>query len=113
MHDGAFTTLEAAVRHHLDVFASDLAYDPVAQGLDPDLTGPPAPVGPMLARLDPLVAAPRPLARQQLDALVAFVRDGLLDPRARPENLRRLVPAVLPSGRAPLTFELAKRGGSR
>jgi cytochrome c peroxidase len=48
-------------------------------------------------------------SRQQLGALVAFVRNGLLDPRARPQNLRRLVPETLPSGRPPLTFEFAKR----
>ena len=37
--------------------------------------------------------------------LVAFVRDALLDPRARPGYLRRLVPKQLPSGRSPLVFE--------
>ena len=54
----------------------------------------------------------RTLTEQQLDALVAFVGNGLLDPRARPENLRRLVPQKLPSGRPPLTFEFAKRSHS-
>jgi cytochrome c peroxidase len=108
MHDGAFTSLEAAVRHHLDVVRSALTYDPAAQGLAPDLTRI-APIGPILARLDPLVASPQSLSGRQLDALVAFVRDGLLDPRAKPESLRRLVPETLPSGRAPLTFEFAQR----
>jgi cytochrome c peroxidase len=107
MHDGAFTSLEAAVRHHLDVIASVLAYDPVAQGLDADLTGPLAPIGPILARLDPALATPRALSEQQIDALVAFVRNGLLDPRAKPQNLRRLVPEALPSDRPPLTFEFS------
>jgi hypothetical protein len=37
--------------------------------------------------------------------LVAFVENGLRDPRAEPERLRRLVPGRLPSGRPPLTFE--------
>jgi hypothetical protein len=34
------------------------------------------------------------------------VRDGLLDPAARPERLRRLVPERLPDGRpVPFTFQ--------
>lgn len=109
MHDGAFTSLEAAVRHHLDVVASALAYDPLAHGVAADLAGPPAPVLPMLERLDPLVATPRQLSERQLDALVAFLRDGLLDPRARPERLRHLVPERLPSGREPLSFQFPPR----
>ena len=32
MHDGAFTRLEAAIRHHLDVVASAAAYDPAGSG---------------------------------------------------------------------------------
>ena len=107
MHDGAFTSLEAAIRHHLDVVASALQYDPVAQGLDADLTGPIAPVVPLLSRLDPLVATPQHLSQEQVDSIVAFVRDGLLDPRARPDALRHLVPERLPSGEPPLRFEFA------
>ena len=49
MHDGAFTSLEAAIRHHLDVVASALHYDPTAEGVDPDLSGAIAPVAPILA----------------------------------------------------------------
>ena len=105
MHDGAFTSLEAAVRHHLDVVVSALTYSPSAQGLDADLTGPIAELEPILARLDPLVATPRELSDAQLDAVVAFLRRGLLDPRAAPARLRRLVPDELPSGREPLTFQ--------
>jgi cytochrome c peroxidase len=109
MHDGAFTTLEAAIRFHLDVIAQALAYDPKDHGLDADLVGRIAPVTPILDRIDPLVSTPRKLSEQQLDTLVAFVRDGLLDARARPERLRRLVPETLPSGRPPLTFPFPGR----
>jgi cytochrome c peroxidase len=109
MHNGAFTTLEAAIRFHLDVVAAALAYDPRDHGLDADLVGRIAPVEPILSRVDPLVAAPRKLSQEQLETLVAFVRDGLLDPRARPERLRRLVPGTLPSGRDPLTFQFPAR----
>ena len=109
MHDGAFTSLEAAIRHHLDVVTSALSYDPVAEGVDADLAGPSALVAAIIARLDPLVSSPRALSQANLDALVAFVRDGLLDPRASPERLRRLVPESLPSGRAPLVFQTTAR----
>jgi cytochrome c peroxidase len=109
MHDGAFTSLEAAIRHHLDVLASALSYDAVMEGVDPDLAGPVGPAGPVLARLDPLVATPRALSQANLDALVAFVRDGLLDPRASPERLQRLIPESLPSGRTPLVFQTTGR----
>jgi cytochrome c peroxidase len=109
MHDGAFTTLEAAIRFHLDVIAEALAYDPEDHGLDADLVGQIAPVDPILDRLDPLVSTPRRLSESQLEGLVAFVRDGLLDARARPERLRRLVPDTLPSGRPPLTFQFPDR----
>jgi cytochrome c peroxidase len=111
MHDGAFTTLAAAIRHHLDAAASLGAYDPVAQDLPPDLEGPIGPVAPLLAALDPLLATPIGLTPAEVDDLVAFVRDGLLDPRATPARLRKLVPDSVPSGNATLKFEFAT--GSR
>lgn len=107
MHNGAFTSLESAIRHHLDVVRSALTYDPRDQHLDADLTAALGPIDPVLSRLDPLVRTPRRLSQEQLEALVAFVGNGLLDPRAKPRNLRRLVPRMLPSGRPPLTFQFA------
>jgi cytochrome c peroxidase len=108
MHDGALLSLRSAIQHHLDVVASLESYDPAAEGLPADLTGSTGPAAPMLARLDPLVSSPRRISSPQLDALVAFVGEGLLDPRARPQNLRRLVPGHVPSGRPTLTFEFPK-----
>jgi cytochrome c peroxidase len=108
MHDGAFRTLRDALLHHLDVVVSLTSYDPASAGLPADLAGPIGPTEGMLARLDPLVATPRQLSAEQLDELVAFVDDGLLDPRAKPENLRRLVPKRVPSGRPTLTFQFVR-----
>jgi cytochrome c peroxidase len=107
MHDGAFTSLRAAIGHHLDVVSSARAYDPAEQGLPPDLRHV-GPIDPILARLDPLVGKPTLLTDTQLDDLVEFVRDGLLDPRASSDSLRRLVPDSLPSGRPPLRFEFQR-----
>jgi cytochrome c peroxidase len=103
MHNGAFVRLEDAIRHHLDVRASATAYSP--EELAPDLRGPPGPSAPVLDRLDPRVASPIQLFDAEFIDLVDFVGRGLLDPAARPERLRRLVPQRLPSGRPPLQFE--------
>jgi cytochrome c peroxidase len=105
MHNGAFTRLEDAVRHHLNVVASARHYTPARQQLAADLSGPAGPIEPVLARLDPILATPITLTHEQIEQLVAFVRDGLLDPRAKPERLRRLVPRSVPSGRPVLIFE--------
>ena len=105
MHNGAFTNLEDAVRHHLNVVASARAYTPAGQDLAPDLAGPTGPIEPVLARLDPILATPIELNEDQIRQLIAFVENGLLDPRAEPDNLRKLVPGALPSGRPVLTFE--------
>lgn len=104
-HNGAFTRLEDAIRHHLDVNTSVHNYDPVVAGVAPDLTGPLGPIAPVLVRLDPLLTVPIHLTDEEFRELVDFVRNGLLDPRAQPENLRKLVPKSVPSGRHMLTFE--------
>jgi cytochrome c peroxidase len=105
MHDGAFTTLPDAIRHHLDARASLLAYDPAQHRVAPDLARPIGPRAPLLSVLDPRLAMPLVLTPSEFDDLVAFVRDGLLDSRARPERLRHLVPNVVPSGNTTLFFQ--------
>ena len=104
-HNGAFTRLEDAIRHHLDVFASVNNYDPATAGVAPDLRGPVGPMAPVLSRLDPLLANPIHLTDEEFRHLVDFVRNGLLDPRAKPQNLKKLVPKSVPSGRTTLKFE--------
>jgi cytochrome c peroxidase len=104
-HNGAFTRLEDAVRHHLDVFTSARNYDPVAAGIAPDLTAPMGPIEPVLERVDQILATPIELTDDEFRQLVDFVRNGLLDQRARPESLRRLIPRTVPSGFPVLRFE--------
>jgi cytochrome c peroxidase len=103
MHNGAFVTLEDAIRHHLDPVTSATSYSP--NRLAPDLRNPVGPIAPVLDRLDPLLWTERSLTDPEFADLVAFVRDGLLDPAAKPERLRHLIPRTLPSGRAALTFQ--------
>jgi len=104
-HNGAFVRIEDAIRHHLNVFKSNRTYDPVEAGLPADLTHTVGPSQPVLARLDPLLQEPIHLSEREFDDLVAFVRDGLLDPQAKPENLCKLVPANVPSGFPVLKFQ--------
>ncbi len=104
-HNGAFTRLDDAIRHHLAPASSARSYNPAAAGVAEDLREPLGPIEPVLAELDPRLARPIQLTETEIDALVDFVRNGLLDSRARPEHLRHLVPMSLPSGRAPLVFE--------
>jgi cytochrome c peroxidase len=105
MHNGAFTRLDDAIRHHLNVIDSVIQYTPASQNLPADLSGPLGPIAPVLARLDPVLSTPIVLTESQFEQLLAFVRDGLLDPRATPNRLRRLVPHTVPSGRPVLVFE--------
>jgi cytochrome c peroxidase len=104
-HNGAFTRLDDAIRHHLNTYESARGYDPGAAGVDPDLALRQGPIEPVLERLDPRLRRPIALTERQFNDLLKFVRDGLLDKRAATRNLCRLVPETLPSGLAPLSFE--------
>jgi cytochrome c peroxidase len=108
-HNGAFTRLEDAIRHHLNVVASAQSYDPDHVGLDKDLRHRLAPVELVLATLDPLLRKPTHLNEEEFRNLVEFVRDGLLDGRARSGNLCKLVPASVPSGMPVLHFEACSK----
>ena len=104
-HNGAFTRLEDAVRYHLDAIGTAPNYDPVAAGVAADLQGPQGPIAPVLSRIDPALATPVILSNDQFRQLIAFLRSGLLDPKANPDNLRKLIPARLPSGRPVHVFQ--------
>ena len=103
MHNGAFTSLEEAIRYHLDPVRGAATYT-TAQ-LPPDLQGSTGPIAPVLDRLDPLLREPVTLTDDEFVAIVDFVRNGLLDPAARPERLRHLIPEKLPSGRPGFVFQ--------
>ncbi len=104
-HNGAFTRLEDAIRHHLDVFASARQYNPGAAGVDPDLMAPMGPIEPVLTRVDPILATPIQLTDDEFQQLVDFVRDGLLDTRATPAFLKKQIPKSVPSGFPVLKFQ--------
>jgi cytochrome c peroxidase len=104
-HNGAFTRLEDAVRHHLAVASSALNYDPVTAGVAPDLAGPVGPIAPVLELIDPILSTPIALEPDEFNNLVDFVRNGLTDANASAKNLLKLIPKSVPSGFPVLTFQ--------
>jgi len=105
-HNGAFTRLEDAIRHHLNVEESARNYDSRLAGVARDLRRRrPGPIEPVLALLDPSLVTPIDLFESEFDDLVQFVRNGLLDRRATPEKLCPLIPPSVPSGLPVATFQ--------
>ena len=104
-HNGAFTRIEDAIRHHLDVRESVRNYNAVQAGVALDLTFRLASPEAMLSTLDPVLENPIHLEDRQFDDLVNFVRNGLLDDDAREQKLCTLVPHSVPSGLPVLHFE--------
>lgn len=104
-HNGAFTKLDDAIRHHLHTAASARSYNAALAGVDQDLRHRLGPIEPVLARLDPRLVTPPQLTPDEFASLVAFVRDGLLDPRAERQHLCSLAPSSVPSGFPVMRFE--------
>jgi cytochrome c peroxidase len=96
-HSGAYSTLEAVVRHYNDVPDALRTYD-VAQhapALRDMHHGGEATITSVLATLDPRVRTPLDLSEDEMRELIAFLK-SLTDPAAR--ELHALVPATVPSG---------------
>jgi cytochrome c peroxidase len=102
-HNGAYITLEDAIRFHLSVVESAKNYDPDAAGVPSDLRQ----VGPLVP--EPLIAPSLKkaikLTNTEFNDLVRFVKDALTDDRVEKSNLCGLIPARVPSGLPVLTFE--------
>jgi cytochrome c peroxidase len=97
MHNGAYRTLEAVIRHYNNVDSALKSFD--GAELDPSLRGThhggAATVNAILATLDFRLRQPMRLTQQEQRQLVAFL-ESLTDPAAR--NLGSVVPATVPSG---------------
>ena len=106
-HNGSFTRLKDALRYHLETLDLAPSYDATAAGLDADLTVRKGPIQPVLDRLEPRIAAlgDLNLSPREFQDLLAFLRDGLLDPDARPEKLCKQIPETVPSGLKVLEFQ--------
>ena len=97
MHDGAFPTLEAVVRHYNDVTLALRTYDvaQLAPELRPLYHGDDATINAVLETLDFRLRRPLDLTDDEQRDLVAFLK-SLTDPVAR--DLSSLTPAAVPSG---------------
>jgi cytochrome c peroxidase len=104
-HNGAYTRLDDAIRFHLNALYEEQHYNAARAGIARDLRDRQGPLVSDTRDIDPLLQHPIELRGNEFQALLEFVRDGLLDQRARPESLCRLAPAHLPSGMPPLRFE--------
>jgi cytochrome c peroxidase len=98
MHDGAYTTLRAAVEHHADCAGALESYDP--RQLKPELqhTFRDSPI--QLQRIQSTLSdsCETRLSVSDVDALVAFLT-SLTDPAAN--DLSAIAPVSVPSGRPP------------
>jgi cytochrome c peroxidase len=102
-HNGAFTGLAQAIRHHLDVPTSARNYDPAANKVPKDLRRL-GPIEPVLALLDPQVATPLQLTDTEVNQLVDFVGNALLDPDDNKVFNCSERPVALPSHMKPVNF---------
>lgn len=97
MHNGAYTTLDAAVRHHLHPEQALRAYavSQLRPNLRDSFQGDEVTFTMLLDTLDPLVSTPIMLTEAEVDDLLAFL-DALTDPAA--VDLSHLAPTAVPSG---------------
>jgi cytochrome c peroxidase len=97
MHDGAYTTLEAAVRHYLNTDAGLRAYDAtqLREDLRTSQVSDASIVDAMAASIDVMVRSPLTLSDAEVGDIVAFLK-SLTDPSSR--DLSGTVPASVPSG---------------
>ena len=101
-HNGAFGRLEDAIRFHIN---PTQRYNPAAAGIDADLYARMGPAVPE-SMLHPLFQdGGINLSAAQIHDVTQFVKTGLLDPRAKKENLCSLIPKSVPSKLPILTFE--------
>jgi cytochrome c peroxidase len=97
MHNGALTTLEAVVRHHLNPAASLVAYDPaqLAPALQDTCQNQPEVLAAILATKTSAATEQAQLTDQEIQDLLAFL-DSLTSPGAL--HLENTIPASVPSG---------------
>jgi cytochrome c peroxidase len=97
MHNGAYASLEDAVRHHLDPAAALAAYDAgqLPAALQETLRNDVEMQEELVAALEQQLVDQQPLTDDEVALILAFL-ESLTDPAAR--DLSHLVPASVPSG---------------
>jgi cytochrome c peroxidase len=97
MHNGAYPTLEAVVRHYNNVDSAVKSYDvnQLPASLRSTYHGDATTISALLTSLDPRLQQPMQLTAEQQREIVAFLK-SLTDPSAR--DLAGVAPATVPSG---------------
>jgi len=97
MHNGAFDSLEAVIRHHLNPEDSLRNYDDshLIPAFRPTVQRDEATLTALLANLDPQVSTPVTLTDTDVQDLVKFL-ESLTDPSAL--DMRQFIPEAVPSG---------------
>lgn len=97
MHNGAYSSLEDTVRHHLDPVAWCEQYDygQLPADIRSDLVPKPDAAAEMMATIDPLLKDAPALDDAEIAQIMAFLA-ALTDPAAA--DLSQVVPAAAPSG---------------
>ena len=97
LHNGAYASLEAVIRHHLNATESMTNYkaDQLSPLFRASLRNDPALIAQVLNTLDPLLEKPRELDDEAVDQLMAFLQ-AQTSPSA--VDLSQLVPETVPSG---------------
>lgn len=99
MHDGAYPTLDAVVRHYNNADSALRNFDPshLSPAVRAMYHGDPATISAVLQTLDGRLQQPLRLTLEEQRQVVAFL-ESLTDPAAR--NLSAIVPSSVPSGLA-------------
>jgi cytochrome c peroxidase len=97
MHDGAYVTLEAAIRHHLEPAASLQTYDPtqLAALVEDTCQDQPEMIAAVLATVSQNPSQDVQLSESEIHALLLFL-EALTSPSAL--HLEHTIPAFVPSG---------------
>ena len=97
MHNGAYPSLEAVVRHYNNVDSAVKSYDvnQLPLSLRPSYHGDATTISSLLTSLDPRLQQPMRLTADEQRQIVAFLK-SLTDPSAR--DLAAIAPAAVPSG---------------
>jgi cytochrome c peroxidase len=97
MHNGAYASLEEAIRHHLNAAGSLDGYTGahLSTEIKASLRNESATNDELIGALDPLIVSQSELSDEEIDLLLTFLQ-ALSSPSAA--DLSRLVPASVPSG---------------
>ncbi len=97
MHNGAYLTLEDAVRHHLDPKQAFQSYDQSHLSADvrSETQLKPKIAEELVSKIDPLVAQPLALGDAEVEQILALL-DAMTDPSA--VDMSHVIPDTVPSG---------------